>query len=229
VPNIDDLEGHVIGLLIQGPLQPFKSTLETYRDTITVDDPQLNVTVTKPIATVLSIDSLSSPNLTPEPDSQITTGITALRLPTHSDSLVLVTGQPQIDTINTENTTITTPDFRTSSATTSPPIKGLKKPRKITKSKGYHLLKESEELDTSKRISRDVILKNIIEGKRSTRRGTALLAYQHLDQESGYYTAFMTRTNHNPRRFYSSKLPPPLKNTHQLENHPYKEGFIIAV
>jgi hypothetical protein len=228
VPNIDDPEGHVIGLPIQGPLQPFESTLETYGDTITVDDPQLSVTVTKPTATVPGAGGLPSPNLTPEPDSQITTGVTAPGLPTHSDSPVLVTGQPQIDAVSTENTTITTLDFGTSSATTSPPIEGLKKPRKVTKSKGYHLLEEGEELDTSKRISRDVVPRNIIEGKRSTRRGTALLAYQHLDQESGYCAAFMTGTNHNPRRFHGSELPPPPKNAHQLENHPHKEGFIIA-
>ena len=33
-------------------------------------------------------------NLTPEPNSQITTGITAPILPNYSDSLVLVTGLP---------------------------------------------------------------------------------------------------------------------------------------
>ena len=98
-------------------------------------------------------------------------------MPTGSNSLVLVTGQPQIDTVSTENTIIITPDIRTSSATTSPLIEGLKKPRKVTKSKGYHILEDGEELDTSKRISRDVVPGNIIEGKRSTKRGTVLLAY----------------------------------------------------
>ena len=38
----------------------------------------------------------------------------------------------------------------------------------------------------------------------------------------------MTATNHNVRRFHQSELPPPPKNSHQLENHPYKEGFIQA-
>jgi len=151
--------------------------LKTYRDTITINDLQLSVTITKSIAIILNINSLSSLNLTLESDSQITTGIITLRLPTHSNSLVLVTGQPQIDTINTENTIIITFDFRTSLATISPLIKGLKKPRKVIKSKGYHFLKEGKEFDISKRISRDVIFKNIIEEKRSTRRGTVLLAY----------------------------------------------------
>jgi hypothetical protein len=73
VPNIDDPEGHVIGLPIQGPLQPFKSTLETYGDIITVDDPQLSVTVTKPTTTVPGAGGLPSPSLTPEPEGQITT------------------------------------------------------------------------------------------------------------------------------------------------------------
>ena len=58
-----------------------------------------------------------------------------------------------------------------------PPIKGLKKPKKVTKSKGYYILKEGKERDTSKIISYDVVPRNIIKGKRSTRRGTALLAY----------------------------------------------------
>jgi hypothetical protein len=74
----------------------------------------------------------------------------------------------------------------------------LKKPKKVTKSKGYHILEEGEERDTSKIISCDVVPGNIIEGKRSTRRGTALLAYQHLDQELGFYAAFIIGTNYNP-------------------------------
>ena len=109
-----------------------------------------------------------------------------------------------------------------------PPIKGLKKPKKVTKSKGYYILEEGKEQDISKIISCDVVPRNIIEGKRSTRRGTALLAYQHLDQESGFHAAFMTGTNHNPRRFHGSELPPPPKNAHQLKTHPHKEGFILA-
>ena len=61
--------------------------------------------------------------------------------------------------------------------TIGPPIEGLKKPKKVTKSKGYHILEEGKERDTSKIISRDVVPRNIIKGKHSTRRGTALLAY----------------------------------------------------
>jgi len=37
VLNINNLEADITSLSIQGPLQPFKSTLETYRDTITID------------------------------------------------------------------------------------------------------------------------------------------------------------------------------------------------
>ena len=98
-------------------------------------------------------------------------------MPTGSNSLVLVTGQPQIDIINTENTIIITLDFRISSVIISLFIKELKKPRKVIKSKGYHFLKESEELDISKRISRDIVFKNIIEEKYNTRRGIILLTY----------------------------------------------------
>ena len=49
-----------------------------------------------------------------------------------------------------------------------------------------------------------------------------------MDQESGFHTAFIIGTNHNPQRFHGSKLPPPPKNAHQLKTHPYKEGFILA-
>jgi hypothetical protein len=59
----------------------------------------------------------------------------------------------------------------------SPPIKGLKKPKKVTKSKGYYILKEGKEWDTFKIISYNIVPRNIIKGKRSTKRGTALLAY----------------------------------------------------
>jgi hypothetical protein len=76
-----------------------------------------------------------------------------------------------------EYPSITTLDLSTSSKITGPPIKGLKKPKKVTKSKGYYILEESEERDTSKIISHNIIPRNIIEGKHSTRRGTALLAY----------------------------------------------------
>jgi hypothetical protein len=51
-------------------------------------------------------------------------------MPTSSNSPVLVTGQPQIDIINTENIIIITPDFKTSSAIISLLIKGLKKAEK---------------------------------------------------------------------------------------------------
>ena len=140
----------------------------------------------------------------------------------------MITGLPQIDASNTEYPPTITLDSSSSLITTGPPIEGLKKPKKVTKSKGYHILEEGEERDTSKIISRDVVPGNIIEGKRSTRRGTALLAYQHLDQESGFHAAFMTGTNHHPRRFHGSELPPPPKNSHQLKTHPHKEGFILA-
>jgi hypothetical protein len=142
----------------------------TYGDTIT---PQLDPVVNKPATTAPAtiapattspgVGGLLSPNMTPEPDSQITTGVTAPGLPTHSDSPVLVSGLPQIDASDTEYP-----------------------------------------------------------------RGTALLAYQPLDQESGFHATVMTGTNHNPRRFHGSELPPPPKNAHELETHPYKEGFILA-
>jgi len=61
--------------------------------------------------------------------------------------------------------------------TIGPPIKGLKKPKKVTKSKGYYILEEGKERDTFKIISYNMLLRNIIKEKRSTRRGTALLAY----------------------------------------------------
>ena len=68
-------------------------------------------------------------------------------------------------------------DLSTSLMTIGPPIKGLKKPKKVIKSKGYYILEESKEWDTSKIISYNIVLRNIIKGKRSTKRGTALLAY----------------------------------------------------
>lgn len=71
--NINDPEGDVAGLLIQRPLQPFESTLETYGDTITVDNPQLNTIVTKPTPPGYDAGGLLSPSLTPEPEGQITT------------------------------------------------------------------------------------------------------------------------------------------------------------
>ena len=112
----------------------------------------MSVTIIKLITTVLNTSGLPSLNLTLESDSQITTRVTALKLPTHSNSLVLVIRQLQIDVINTENTIITTPGFKTSSVITSPLIKRLKKLKKVIKSKGYYILKEGEELNISKRI-----------------------------------------------------------------------------
>ena len=75
-------------------------------------------------------------------------------------------------------------------------------------------MRARDKLDIFKRISRDVVFKNIIEEKRNTRRGIILLTYQYLNQESKYYAAFMTGINYNPRRFYSFKLLLLLKNTH---------------
>ena len=68
-----------------------------------MDDPQLSVTVTKPTTTVLGISGLPSPNLTLEPDNQITIGITAPRLPTGSNSPTLVTGLPRVDGFGTDS------------------------------------------------------------------------------------------------------------------------------
>jgi hypothetical protein len=81
----------------------------TYRDTIT---PQLDPIVNKPATTAPAtiapaitspgVGGLLSPNMTLEPDSQITTGVTAPGLPTYSDSPVLVLGLPQIDASDTK-------------------------------------------------------------------------------------------------------------------------------
>jgi hypothetical protein len=68
-------------------------------------------------------------------------------------------------------------DLSTSLTTIGPPIKGLKKPKKVIKSKGYYILEEGKEQDTFKIISYNIVPKNIIKGKYSTRRGTTLLAY----------------------------------------------------
>ena len=61
--------------------------------------------------------------------------------------------------------------------TIGPPIKGLKKPKKVTKSKGYYILEEGNEQNTFKIISYNIVPRNIIKGKYSIRQGTALLAY----------------------------------------------------
>jgi hypothetical protein len=93
----------------------------------------------------------------------------------------LVTGLPQIGASNTDSNTkyplIITLNSSSSSTTIGPPIKGLKKPKKVTKSKGYYILEEGEERDTSKIIFYNVVPRNIIKEKHNTRRGTALLAY----------------------------------------------------
>jgi hypothetical protein len=68
-------------------------------------------------------------------------------------------------------------DLSTSLITIGLLIKGLKKPKKVTKSKGYYILEEGKERDTFKIISYNMVPRNIIKGKRSIRRGTALLAY----------------------------------------------------
>ena len=59
-----------------------------------MDTPQLDTIITKPTMAGPDVGGLLSPNLTPEPNSQITTGITAPVLPNYSDSLVLVIGLP---------------------------------------------------------------------------------------------------------------------------------------
>jgi hypothetical protein len=92
VPNIDDSEGHVEGLLIQWPLQLFESTLETYGDTITVDTPQLDTIVAKHTITGPGIGGLLLPNLTLESEGQIPTQISDPGLATNNDSPVLITG-----------------------------------------------------------------------------------------------------------------------------------------
>jgi hypothetical protein len=135
------------------PSTPKRASLQERQAPVTTAPVTTALTTTVPGA-----GGLPSPNLTPEPDSQITTGVTAPGLPTHSDSPVLVTGLPQINASNT----------------------------------------------------------------------TSDIEHPPIDQESGVHNAFMTRTNHNPCQFHGSELPPPPKNAHQLENHPHKEGFILA-
>jgi hypothetical protein len=67
---------------------------------------------------------------------------------------------------------------------------------------------------------------DIIEGKHSSKQGIYFLTYNHLDEEASFYSAFITATNYNVRRFHQLELPPPPKNSNQFENHSYKEGFI---
>ena len=55
------------------------------------------------MTTVFNTNSLPSPSLTPELKGQITTQISDLKIPTGSNSLVLVTGLPQINVFNTDS------------------------------------------------------------------------------------------------------------------------------
>jgi len=137
---------------------PKRASLQERHDPVTTAPITIAPVTIASTTTVPGAGSLPSLNLTPEPDSQITTEVTAPGLPTHSDSPVLVTGLPQINASNT----------------------------------------------------------------------TSDIKYPLIDQESGFYNAFMTETNHNPRRFHVLELPLPLKNAHQLKTHPHKEGFILA-
>ena len=89
----------------------------------------------------------------------------------------MVTGLPQINASNTKYPPINTLNSSSSLTTIGPPIKGLKKPKKVTKFKGYYILKEGEEWNTFKIISYNIVPRNIIKEKHSTRQGTALLAY----------------------------------------------------
>jgi hypothetical protein len=90
VLNINNSEGHIKGLLIQWPLQLFKSTLETYKNTITMDTPQLDTIIAKHTITGLRIGGLLLPNLTPKPEGQIPTQMSNPRLATNNDSPVLI-------------------------------------------------------------------------------------------------------------------------------------------
>jgi hypothetical protein len=88
-----------------------------------VDTPQLDTIVTKPTTASPGVSGLLLPNLTLEPDSQITTGITVPILLTYSDSPVLITGLPQIDASNTGYPPINTLNSSSSSIIIGPPIK----------------------------------------------------------------------------------------------------------
>jgi hypothetical protein len=71
--------------------------------------------------------------------------------------------------LDTENPIINIPIFETRLTTIGLFIKRLKKLKKVTKSKGYYILKKGKERDISKIISYNLLLKNIIKGKYSTK------------------------------------------------------------
>ena len=137
----------------------------------------MNIIIIKLIITILNINSLPSPSLTPELKGQITTQISDLKMPTGSNSLVLVIGLLRINVFNTDSQVIITFNYRTNLIIIDLFIKRLKKLKKIIKLKGYHILKEDKELNTFKRISWNIIFKNIIEGKRNIKRDIILLVY----------------------------------------------------
>ena len=99
----------------------------------------------------------------------------------NSNLLDLIIGLFEINASITENQSTTFIDFDSSLIVINPPIKGLKKPKKVTKSKRYYILKDGEELNTFKIIFYNVVSENIIKGKQSTKRSTALLVYYYLD------------------------------------------------
>ena len=113
----------------------------------------MNIIIIKLIITILNINSLPSPSLTPELKGQITTQISDLKMPTGSNSLVLVIGLLRINVFNTDSQVIITFNYRTNLIIIDLFIKRLKKLKKIIKLKGYHILKEDKELNTFKRIS----------------------------------------------------------------------------
>jgi hypothetical protein len=84
---------------------------------------------------------------------------------------------PRLATNSDEIPTINTLVIKIRLTTIGLSIKRLKKPKKVTKSKGYYILKEGKERNTFKIIFYNLLLRNIIKGKHSTKRGTALLAY----------------------------------------------------
>ena len=67
------------------------------------------------------------------------------KLSTNNNSLVLIIGPAQINALNTKILIINTPVFKTRLTTIGLSIRRLKKPKKVTKSKGYYILEESKE------------------------------------------------------------------------------------
>ena len=96
---------------------------------------------------------------------------------TNSNLLVLVIELAQINALNTKILIINTPVFETRLTAIGSSIRRSKKPKKVTKSKGYYILEEGKERDTSKIISYNIVPRNIIKEKHSIKQGTALLAY----------------------------------------------------